>query len=110
MTGELSIPTFAGIFDGSGFTISNVKLTGDGSAVGLFRYVQEGAKVRNLTVTGEVSPSGSQDQVGGIVGVNYGSIENCKFTGNVVGDTVSAVLPESMLRAERSVGVNPPEM
>lgn len=44
MTGELSIPTFAGIFDGSGFTISNVKLTGDGSAVGLFRYVQEGAK------------------------------------------------------------------
>ena len=33
MTGELSIPTFAGIFDGSGFTISNVKLTGDGSAV-----------------------------------------------------------------------------
>lgn len=87
MTGELSIPTFAGIFDGSGFTISNVKLTGDGSAVGLFRYVQEGAKVRNLTVTGEVSPSGSQDQVGGIVGVNYGSIENCKFTGNVVGDT-----------------------
>ena len=48
---------------------------------------QEGAKVRNLTVTGEVSPSGSQDQVGGIVGVNYGSIENCKFTGNVVGDT-----------------------
>ena len=69
MTGELSIPTFAGIFDGSGFTISNVKLTGDGSAVGLFRYVQEGAKVRNLTVTGEVSPSGSQDQVGGIVGV-----------------------------------------
>ena len=70
MTGELSIPTFAGIFDGSGFTISNVKLTGDGSAVGLFRYVQEGAKVRNLTVTGEVSPSGSQDQVGGIVGVN----------------------------------------
>ena len=86
MTGELSIPTFAGIFDGSGFTISNVKLTGDGSAVGLFRYVQEGAKVRNLTVTGEVSPSGSQDQVGGIVGVNYGSIENCKFTGNVIGN------------------------
>ncbi len=56
MTGELSIPTFAGIFDGSGFTISNVKLTGDGSAVGLFRYVQEGAKVRNLTVTGKYLP------------------------------------------------------
>ncbi len=87
MASEFSIPTFAGIFDGGGFTISNVKLTGSGSAVGLFRYVQEGAKVRNLTVTGEISPSGSQDQVGGIVGVNYGSIENCKFAGNVIGDT-----------------------
>ena len=87
MASEFSIPTFGGIFDGGGFTISNVKLTGNGSAAGLFRYVQEGAKVRNLTVTGEISPSGSQDQVGGIVGVNYGSIENCKFAGNVIGDT-----------------------
>ena len=86
MASEFSIPTFAGIFEGSGFMISNVKLTGNGSAVGLFRYVQEGAKIRNLTVTGEVSPSGSQSQVGGIAGVNYGSIENCKFTGNVIGD------------------------
>ncbi len=86
MESEFSIPTFAGIFDGNGFTISNVKLTGNGSAVGLFRYVQEDAKVRNLTVSGEISPSGSQDQVGGIVGVNYGSIENCKFSGNVIGD------------------------
>lgn len=87
MASEFSIPTFAGIFDGNGYTISNVKLTGTGSAVGVLRYVQEGAKVRNLTVNGEVSPSGSQDQVGGIVGVNYGSIENCKFAGNVIGDT-----------------------
>lgn len=87
MASEFSIPTFSGIFDGSGYTISNVKLTGTGSTVGLFRYVQEGAKVRNLTVNGEVSPSGSQDQVGGIAGVNYGSIENCKFAGNVIGDT-----------------------
>ena len=86
MASEFSIPTFAGIFEGGGFMISNVKLTGNGSAVGLFRYVQEGAKIRNLTVTGEVSPSGSQSQVGGIAGVNYGSIENCKFTGNVIGD------------------------
>ena len=86
MESEFSIPTFAGIFDGNSFTISNVKLTGNGSAAGLFRYVQEGAKVRNLTVSGEISPSGSQNQVGGIVGVNYGSIENCKFSGNVIGD------------------------
>ena len=87
MESEFCIPTFAGIFDGSGYTISNVKLTGTGSAAGLFRYIQEGAKLRNLSVTGEISPSGSQDQVGGIVGVNYGSIENCRFSGNVIGDS-----------------------
>ena len=86
MASEFSIPVFAGIFDGNGYTISNVKLTGTGSAVGLFRYVQEGARVCNLAVNGEISPSGSQDQVGGVAGVNYGSIENCKITGNVIGD------------------------
>ena len=111
MESEFSIPTFAGIFDGNGFTISNVKLTGNGSAVGLFRYVQEGAKVRNLTVSGEISPSGSQDQVGGIVGVNYGSIENCKFSGNVIGDNevggIAGVNEESgeIRRCESSANV-----
>ena len=31
MASEFSIPTFAGIFDGGGYTISNVKLTGNKS-------------------------------------------------------------------------------
>lgn len=84
--GEVSIPTFAGIFDGDGHCISQLQLKGNGSAVGLFRYVQEGAKIRNLTVEGEIAPSGSQEAVGGIAGVNYGRIENCKFEGSVVGD------------------------
>ena len=48
--------------------------------------MQEGAKIRNLTVEGEIAPSGSQEAVGGIAGVNYGRIENCKFEGSVVGD------------------------
>ena len=83
---ELSIPSFAGIFDGNGCRIANVSLTAKGSAVGLFRYVQESGKVRNLTVEGRITPAGSQSHVGGIAGVNYGSIENCVFRGSVEGD------------------------
>lgn len=85
-TEPLCIPVFAGIFDGNDHSITGLKLTEMGSAVGLFRYVQEGARVQNLTVRGEIAPEGSQDQAGGIVGVNYGRISNCSFAGKVSGN------------------------
>ena len=89
LTGDepLCIPVFAGIFDGNGHSITGLKLTEKGSAVGLFRYVQEGARVQNLTVKGEIAPEGSQDQVGGIAGVNYGRISKCSFFGKVSGNS-----------------------
>ena len=34
---------------------------------------------------GVVSPEGSQEEIGGIAGVNYGTIKNCNFTGAVSG-------------------------
>lgn len=83
----LSIPSFGGIFDGNGFRITNLYIDDTGSAVGLFRYIQESGIVRNLTVEGKVVPEGSQDQVGGIVGVNFGQIINVSFSGQVSGDT-----------------------
>lgn len=82
----LCIPSFGGIFDGAGHSISNLELEGKGSAVGLFRYIQEGGTVQNLSVEGRVVPGGSQNQTGGIVGVNYGKILNCSFAGNVSGN------------------------
>lgn len=84
---DLSIPSFGGIFEGNGYSIAGIDVTKAGSAMGLFRYVQEGGIVRNLTVSGKVSPGGSKSQVGGIVGVNYGRLENCSFGGTVTGDT-----------------------
>ena len=80
------IPTFGGEFDGQGHTVSGLYLTGDGSAVGLFRYVQAGAIVRNLTVQGVIIPGGSACQAGGIAGVNSGAILNCVFQGTVRGE------------------------
>lgn len=79
------IPTFAGVFDGQGHTITGLRLTGSGSTVGLFRYIQPGATVRNLTVKGAVVPGGTRSVVGGIVGDNAGTLENCVFSGTVEG-------------------------
>lgn len=76
-----AIPTFGGIFEGKGNTINGLSITRDGSYQGLFRYVQEGAVVRNLTVKGNVMPGGTSSYVGGIVGSNSGLITNCKFVG-----------------------------
>ena len=84
---QLSIPSFGGIFDGGGYSITDLRVTGTGSAAGLFRYIQKGGTVRNLNVVGKVIPDGSQSQVGGIAGHNYGAIINCSFSGQVVGDS-----------------------
>lgn len=80
------IPTFGGIFDGSGYTISDVQLTQSATPSGLFCVLQESAVVKNLTVSGSVIPFGSS-YVGGIVGENYGMVVDCSFTGNVSGES-----------------------
>lgn len=82
---SLSIPSFGGIFDGGGHTVSGLELGEDGSAVGLFRYVQDGGTVRDLSLSGTVAPGGSKSQVGLLAGVNYGRIENCTVSGSVTG-------------------------
>lgn len=83
---DIMIPVFGGIFDGNGHSISGLRLEQNGSVVGLFRYIQEGARVQNLKVEGSILPEGSQSQVGGIAGINYGEILSCTFTGAVTGD------------------------
>lgn len=86
LSGEFTpIATFGGVFDGAGHTISGLKITSDGSYSGLFRYVQRGALVKDLTVKGTVSPAGSAEYVGGIAGSNSGNITGCTFSGKVVG-------------------------
>ena len=79
------VPTFGGTFDGGGFAITGLSLTQDGSNQGLFRYLQPGGVIQNLTVCGVVQPGGSQQTVGGIVGNNAGTILDCTFQGLVQG-------------------------
>ena len=82
------IPTFGGVFQGQHHTISGFHLKQDGSVQGLFRTVQEGGEVHDLTVTGTVTPEGSRSTVGGIVGVNAGLLQNVCFSGVVSGADV----------------------
>ncbi len=82
---NINIPSFGGIFEGGEHTISGLEITEAGSSIGLFRYVQEGAVVRNLTVSGKVRPEGSGSRAGILAGVNYGRITNCSVSGSVTG-------------------------
>lgn len=82
-----SIPVFTGIFDGQGHTISGFRYTGDGYIGGLFRYVGKSGLVQNLNVTGELISSGEKECIGGLAGINYGTIKNCSFRGTASGKT-----------------------
>ena len=90
---EAAIPVFCGTFDGQGHRIYNLELTRSASGYGFFGQIQKGAVVRNLSLVGETAPEGTQSQVGGVAGINYGRIENCRYTGAVIGeDTVGGIV------------------
>ena len=80
-----SVPYFAGEFDGGGHSVSGLSITRAGSRLGLFRTVGEGASVHDLKVSGSVTPDGTRQYIGGLCGVNEGTIKNCEFSGEVRG-------------------------
>ena len=79
------IPTFGGTIEGQGHTISGLSITGSGNVRGLFRYIQSTGAVRDLHVTGAISPTDRKNTLGGLVGENQGTITNCSFSGTVSG-------------------------
>ncbi len=81
----VSVPIFLGSFDGQGHKITGLRLEESNSVYGLFSRIEAGGTVQNLTIEGEVSPSGTQNKVGGLAGENYGSIESYRFSGLVSG-------------------------
>ena len=80
-----AIPVFAGAFDGQGHTISGFSYSGDGYVAGLFRYIEKDGLVENLALKGEVIASDEKECIGGLCGVNYGTIYKCSFQGTVSG-------------------------
>jgi hypothetical protein len=75
--------SFTGQFDGSGFSINNLAISGDGY-LGLFGKVSEKAQVYNLTVA-QASVVGTGTFCGAISGDNRGRLDNCHSTGTMSG-------------------------
>jgi hypothetical protein len=109
------IPVFHGVFDGAGYTISNLHVQG-GSHLGLFGVVKDGAVVRRLSLasadvrssqeswhvgllagdnlgllfdcqaSGQISTAQNCQRIGGLVGANSGSVWCCSSEGSVTTD------------------------
>ena len=82
------IPIFCGTLEGNKHRITGFHLTAGGSNQGFFRFLTEDAHIRDLTVEGTLAPTGSQANIGGIAGVNQGSLEGCRFKGSIAGGDV----------------------
>jgi len=86
------IPSFAGVLEGNGHSISHLTMKGVGS-LGLFGQLESEAEVRDLAVV-DVNIAGSGSYVGGLVGSNGswwadarqgGTVTHCYSTGAVSG-------------------------
>lgn len=90
---DLEIPSFGGVFDGQGHTISDLTIEKEGAVRGFFRYLQPEAVVKNLIFSDAViAPASDADAVGVLVGINEGTIENCRVSGTVCAESRSGVL------------------
>ena len=80
--GQYARYAYTGNFDGQGYTISRLKVTGSSSNhYGLFGVVGNGGVIRSLTVSGVVTITGSGNGtygIGGSIGkLDAGKIEQC---------------------------------
>lgn len=81
---DFNIAYFSGTFDGNGHTISDLKTDGKYAPYGFIATLSNEGVVKNLNIEGFISPDGKAEDVGGIVGINYGRVENSSFKGSVI--------------------------
>ncbi len=89
--GKDSDHSFNGTFDGCnnlGYTISGIKINASKDCQGLFGYAGSDATIKNVTIEASEIKS-SRDNVGGIVGRNYGTIENCTSRAKVTATKIN---------------------
>ncbi|MHC4237582.1 MAG: GLUG motif-containing protein [Planctomycetota bacterium] len=74
---------FAGVFDGSNYSISNLSITlTDCSYVGFFGYIDSSAQIINLNLNNSIFDITGDDYIGGLVGYIYqGTIDSCSVNG-----------------------------
>lgn len=80
---DIVIPSFAGVFNGNGHTISNVTISEAASNTGFFGLILQEGSVSDLNVEGKYKPEEIMSHLGGIAGSNYGLIKNCTYSGKI---------------------------
>ncbi|MBE5039314.1 GLUG motif-containing protein [Ructibacterium gallinarum] len=108
------IPVFCGTFEGNGYRIFHFKQEFTGAEQGFIVRTSEDAVLKNLNLSGEITVNSPKSKVtsakdmaanlaktfglkfnddqerikitGGIVGSNYGVIQNCSFSGTIAGE------------------------
>jgi hypothetical protein len=79
---------FTGTYDGGGYTITGLSMTSTSSNLGLFGYIGDGGTVKNMNVTGTITQNGAVNTGGiAGSNAGAGTIENCVFNGTVSGGT-----------------------
>jgi hypothetical protein len=76
---------FVAVFDGNGYTISHLTITGK-DYLGLFGGIAVGSEIRELRVV-NVNITGSGQHIAGLVGENHGKVTSCYSTGTVNGES-----------------------
>jgi hypothetical protein len=79
-----NVSLFRGIYNGGGFAISKLTITGSSSQQGLFGYIASTGEVRNIALT-DVNINVPANEIGGVAGYNTGRIEFCYVTGSIAG-------------------------
>jgi len=78
---------FTGSFDANDHTIINFTYTSTGTNyIGLFGYVGTGGQTKDLGLTNVNVDAGTGSAVGGLVGINDGTVSNCYAAGTVTGE------------------------
>ncbi len=91
----LSIASFAGILDGNNCSIRGINLTNTAELTGLFKVLEEGSQVSNLTLYGTVSGSTKTGALAGeskgkVINVtNYASVSGAGNLGGVIGHSTN---------------------
>lgn len=71
---------FVGVIDGAGYSIVNLSITNNSTFTGLVPVLGQNGQIKNLNVRVNIQDG---ETVGGIVGINYGLIENCTSNGTI---------------------------
>ena len=78
--------------DGGSHIISGFNVDYKGSDFGFFRYIAESGFITNLNISGSINVTGSQENIGGIAGVNKGVINESSFSGKVNASTATGAI------------------